>query len=163
MNFHQVAARLKQLLIARRLTISTAESVTAGHIQSAIASVGGSSAYFIGGVTAYCLAQKVRLLGVDEHHAAAVNCVSERVAIEMASGTRRMFGTSIGVSSTGYAEPAPEIGVESAHAYFAINVEDHTITARVDCAGLARVDAQQRIAGEALAALVHELEAQRTD
>ena len=80
-----VAAELKPLLLGPPpLTLAVAESLTAGHVQARIAAVSGASAYFLGGVTAYALAQKVALLGVDRAAAERVNCVSADVARQTA-------------------------------------------------------------------------------
>ena len=86
-----VAAELKALLLAEpKLTLAVAESLTAGNVQAQIAGVSGASGYFLGGVTAYSIEEKVRLLGVNRAGAKKVNCVSARVAEEMARG-RRIF------------------------------------------------------------------------
>ena len=69
------ASRIAALLIARQAKLAVAESVTAGRIQALIATVSGASNFFEGGLVAYSLSQKVRLLGVDSDHAEAVNCV----------------------------------------------------------------------------------------
>ena len=102
----------------RAIRICVAESLTSGLLQSRIASVSGASDYFVGGITAYNIDQKVGLLGVDRAHATEVNCVSERVAIEMANGAIKMFGADIAVATTGYAEPNDQ--VEIPFACFAI-------------------------------------------
>lgn len=98
------AKGLSEYLRQLKLTISTGESLTGGLIASSISSVSGSSKYFQGGICCYSLNQKVEHLGVDRDHAASCNCVSERVAAEMASGAARLFGTDIALSTTGYAE-----------------------------------------------------------
>jgi nicotinamide mononucleotide (NMN) deamidase PncC len=62
-----VSRELPELLLREpRLTLAVAESVTAGHVQSRVAAVSGASGFFLGGVTAYSLEQKVKLLGVDQ-------------------------------------------------------------------------------------------------
>ena len=60
--------------------LAVAESITCGRLQARIGAISGASAFFRGGVTAYTLEGKVRLLGVDRAHAAKVGCVSRRVA-----------------------------------------------------------------------------------
>lgn len=100
-----IPVELKHLCDQRKLTLAVAESASAGHMAATIASVKGASTFFEGGVVVYNHKQKVRLLGVDAKHASVVNCVSNQVAVEMASGVRGSFGTSIGIAITGYAEP----------------------------------------------------------
>jgi nicotinamide-nucleotide amidase len=64
-----------------------------------------SHSFFLGGITAYNIEQKVRLLGIDRAHAELVDCVSPRVPEEMAEGVSNMFQADIGLATTGYAEP----------------------------------------------------------
>lgn len=84
-----LAAAIKKHCDAQQLTLATAESVTVGHLQASIAGVSGASSFFQGGITAYTVDQKVQLLGIDRRHADEVDCVSERVAAEMAQARQR--------------------------------------------------------------------------
>lgn len=102
---------LHEQMLKSGLTIATAESCTVGLIMSYLGSNSGSSAYFKGGICAYDQDAKVMLLGVDAEHAAEVNCVSERVAMEMATGVADRFGADIGIATTGYVEPCPDEGI----------------------------------------------------
>lgn len=116
---------LKELLVAEpRRTLAVAESLTCGHLQARVGAVSGASGYFLGGVTAYTLDRKVALLGVDRAAAAAVNCVSEDVARQMAAGAARMFGSDFGAATTGYAEPDPAGGVVEPFACWALARRD---------------------------------------
>lgn len=131
------ATELKNLCVrAPRLTLAVAESVTCGLVQARIGAVAGASEYFLGGVTAYSLEQKVKLLGVDRAHAKKVNCVSREVAEQMARGACALFGSDLAVATTGYAEPfdfaqggpfgsaegglAPAKGIEQPFAWWAL-------------------------------------------
>ncbi len=154
------AGELKTLLLrAPRRTIAVAESLTAGFLQSAIASVSGASGFFLGGVSAYNIDQKVRLLGVDRASARRVDCVSAEIAAQMAQGVARLFGSALGLATTGYAEPAPDHDILSPFAWWAL-VERRrgrvfaSRAGRVECPGATRVEAQQMVAGAALAELV---------
>lgn len=111
---------LKVYLTADGLKIAVAESLTCGRLQAALGSISGASTFFEGGITAYSLEQKIRLLGVDAEHAQRVNSVSQRVAFELAHGACRLFRTDLGIGTTGYAEANPENGVTEPMAYFAI-------------------------------------------
>ena len=147
------AEELKALMLAEpRWTLAVAESLTAGKLQARIASVSGASSYFLGGITAYSLEQKVRHLGVERAHAEAVNCVSATVAEQMARGVCRMFGAEVGAATTGYAEPAPQLGVSVPFAWWAVVVktakdaEFAVRTGLVEVAGASRVEVQRRVA-----------------
>ena len=163
-----LAAELKELMLrAPRLTLAVAESVTAGQVQARVAAVAGASGFFLGGVTAYALEQKVKLLGVGRKHAAEVNCVSARVAEEMARGVCALFDADLGVATTGYAEP---IGLAQGGALAADGVAEPMAWwavarrgargkfsvrhGRVECPGASRAEAQAIVAEAALAELV---------
>lgn len=115
-----IADELRQRMTQRRLRLAAAESLTGGYLQSLISTAAGASEFFEGGIVAYSLRQKVDLLGVDREHAVAVNCVSARVAQEMAQGVCRRMGVDVGVATTGYASPDPEHNVTIPFAHIAI-------------------------------------------
>jgi nicotinamide-nucleotide amidase len=146
------------LLGPPRRTVAVAESLTAGHVQARIAAVSGASNYFLGGVTAYSLAQKVKLLGVDRVHAERVNSVSSDVAEQMARGACTLFGADVGVATTGYAEPSAVDGVLVPFAWWAVTrrgeggrfVFRH---GRIECPGASRIETQAMVAEAAIAEL----------
>jgi nicotinamide-nucleotide amidase len=92
-------------MVARGLTIATAESCTGGRIASALTSVPGSSKSFIGGIVAYDNAVKIDQLGVDPAVIDAHGAVSEETVLQMARGVRERFGASLGFATTGIAGP----------------------------------------------------------
>ena len=55
-----------KLLIAKKLTVSTAESCTGGTVSKMITNISGSSSYFNGSIISYSNQSKIELLGVDE-------------------------------------------------------------------------------------------------
>jgi nicotinamide-nucleotide amidase len=156
------AAELKPLLLRRpALTLAAAESLTAGHLQVRLASVAGASDYFLGGVTAYTINQKVKLLGVNRAHARAVNCVSQRVAVEMAAGAAKLFGADLAVATTGYAEPSPKQKVRTPHAWWALCHRHRgaavMLSGLVEVPGADRITVQERVAEAVLTELVNYL------
>jgi nicotinamide-nucleotide amidase len=99
-------AELKALLLrAPRRTLAVAESMTCGHLQARIGAVSGASEFFLGGITAYTLDEKVRHLGVKRAAAEPVNSVSAAVAEQMARGACVLFDSDFALATTGYAEP----------------------------------------------------------
>jgi nicotinamide-nucleotide amidase len=154
------ALELKALMLdAPRLTLAVAESLTAGNVQARVASVSGSSEYFLGGVTAYSLEQKVKLLGVDRTAAKKVKCVSAEVAEQMARGACALFGADVAVATTGYAEPSVADQVTAPFAWWAVAQRGRggkfsVRHGRVECPGATRTDAQKIVADAALAELV---------
>ena len=100
-----IEGRVGALLRHSNLTVSTAESCTGGLIGDRITDVSGSSAYFRGGVIAYCNRVKRDMLGVKEDAILEHGAVSEAVAIQMAAGVRDRLETDIGLSATGILGP----------------------------------------------------------
>ena len=145
---------LKPLMLAKpALTVAVAESLTSGHLQALIGSVSGASGYFLGGVTAYTLEQKVALLKVERAVAEPVNCVSAQVAEQMARGVCELFGSTFGAATTGYAEP-PSAGA-APQAYWCIVLRGEGVMAsgKIEAPGLTRAEVQRDVAlrvGEAL-------------
>ena len=141
------------------LTLAVAESLTSGHLQTAIGAQSGASDFFLGGITAYSIDQKVAHLGVDRDEAEASNAVSERVADQMALGACRLFGSSLGAATTGYAEASPESGIRSPQAFWALarSVDTGSIVVRrgfIEMPGLNRVMVQRAVSEKVLSALL---------
>lgn len=151
---------LKQLMLASPpLTLAVAESVTGGRLQAHVTALSGASTFFVGGLTAYTIAQKVKLLGVDHATAAAADCVSLEVARQMAAGAVRLFNADLALSTTGYAEAYAEQNVTVPHGYYALahRVGDEVKIVReerLESPGASRVDAQEFILNAAMAALL---------
>ncbi len=93
------------LLVARRVTVATAESVTGGLIASTLVSVPGSSDTFREGFVTYGNEAKMSRLGVARATLEAHGAVSEEVCREMAEGARAAAGTDYALSTTGIAGP----------------------------------------------------------
>lgn len=104
-NQDKIEEILSEILTQNQLTISTAESCTAGKIASLIASVPGSSAYFKGGIIPYQSQIKQRLLGVDADILKTHSVVSEAVVLDMAKKCQKLFDTDIAIATTGVAGP----------------------------------------------------------
>ena len=161
-------AELKALmLVAPGLTLAAAESLTCGRVQARVGEVSGASNFFLGGITAYSLDEKVWHLGVTRAAARRVNSVSANVAEEMARGVCRLFRSDLGVATTGYAEPSPADDVAAPFAWWAIahaprGGKDRgrfirVWSGRVECPGASRVDAQQFVSDAVLTELVEYL------
>ncbi|KQR95667.1 damage-inducible protein CinA [Chryseobacterium sp. Leaf180] len=89
-------------------SIAVAESVTSGFLQFSFSQMDKASDFFRGGITAYSLGEKVRLLEVNQLEAKSCNCVSEKISQQMAVGVSKLFRTDWGIGVTGYAVPVPE-------------------------------------------------------
>jgi competence/damage-inducible protein CinA-like protein len=89
----------------RGLTVATAESCTGGLLAARLTERPGSSAWVLGGVTAYANSAKEQLLGVPADVLAEHGAVSPEVAVALAEGARARFGADVGVGITGVAGP----------------------------------------------------------
>ena len=92
-------------LLARGLTIATAESCTAGLLVARLTERPGSSAYVVGGVATYANSAKQEFVGVPAELIERFGAVSAEVAEAMARGVRASFGVDVGVGITGIAGP----------------------------------------------------------
>ncbi len=155
---------LRQLMVGPPpLTLAVAESMTGGRVQALITAEAGASEFFLGGITAYTLAQKVRHLGVGRHAAEAVDCVSAEIARQMARGACALFEADIAVATTGYAEPAPVRGFAEPGVFWALCRrvpvgEEVWREGFLRLAGLDRAAAQDRAAREVVTELAKYLQ-----
>lgn len=123
-------------LIEKQISVSTAESFTGGLIGKLFTDVPGSSAIFYGGVIAYINEIKEGLLGVKRETIEKYTEVSFEAAREMAEGARRVFGSDIAISTTGFAGPTG--GNESdpvGTVYVAIATNEKTMVFRTEYKG----------------------------
>ena len=101
----ELAASLGARMVAKRLTLCTAESCTGGWIAKTVTDIAGSSAWFDCGLAAYSYEAKQALLGVRPETLEHFGAVSRETAIEMVSGALVHSGASISVAVTGIAGP----------------------------------------------------------
>ena len=106
-HIRELATEIVDALRQRNETLSTAESLTAGGLSSAIVRIPGASDVFTGGITAYSDDIKISHLFVDAQLIAERTSISQEVAIAMAQGAMRSFGTTWAIATTGVAGPNP--------------------------------------------------------
>lgn len=104
-NDDSLASKLQEILVENRLTISAAESMTAGLFQSELASIPGMGEVLAGGMITYTEEIKVEQLGVQQQIISSSGVVSRECAEAMATRIREKFGTNIGIGITGAAGP----------------------------------------------------------
>lgn len=105
-GFRDISEAVGEILTEKKLTLSTAESCTAGYISKRITDVPGSSNYFVGGIVTYSNRAKEQLLKVRGETLRKYGAVSEKTAKEMAAGALELFGSSLSISVTGIAGPS---------------------------------------------------------
>lgn len=100
-----LAFAVGELLKSKGLTLSVAESCSAGLLGSEICSVAGSSSYFLGGIICYSNESKIRELNVSPANLESYGAVSSETAFELAKNARERFDTDFALSITGIAGP----------------------------------------------------------
>ena len=113
-------------LTARRLTLATAESLTAGLLAATVADIPGASRVLRGGVIVYATELKTTLAGVDPQLIATHGVVSAEVARSLALGAAERCGADIGIGLTGVAGPGPEAGVAAGTVFLAVQLGTRT-------------------------------------
>ncbi len=96
---------LARELNGRKARLALAESCTGGLIAHLLTNVPGSSAWFLGGVTAYANSIKTNVLGVPEEMIAAHGAVSAEVVLAMARGVRDLLDADMALAVSGIAGP----------------------------------------------------------
>ncbi len=100
-----LASKTVEMLLDNKLTISAAESLTAGLFQSELAEIPGVGDALVGGVITYTEEAKIKQLGISKELFTTHGIVSSECAAAMASAVRKKFDTDIGIGLTGAAGP----------------------------------------------------------
>ncbi|RPJ08293.1 MAG: nicotinamide-nucleotide amidohydrolase family protein [Spirochaetaceae bacterium] len=96
---------LLDCLIAQKLTISFAESITGGQMAGEFVKNPGASKALVGGIIAYSNELKEKLLGVSSETLIRSGAVSQDTVSEMAYGLRKTTGADVCISVSGIAGP----------------------------------------------------------
>ncbi len=104
-QMESLPAVVQRKMIERGLTVSVAESCTAGMIGASLTDLPGSSAFFKGGILAYADGVKSRLLGVPEDMITEHGAVSRPVVEAMALGAKACLNTDYALAVSGISGP----------------------------------------------------------
>ncbi|MCR5127454.1 MAG: CinA family protein [Lachnospiraceae bacterium] len=113
---------LTELLIAKKMTITTMESATSGQIASLITDTEGSSAVLKGAFVTYCNEAKI-MQGVPAAVIEKYTVYSKETAEAMASACAGVYNADIGIGVTGTMgniDPANEAASVPGQVYYAI-------------------------------------------
>jgi len=113
-----------RILKEKGLTITSAESCTAGLFPAAITDVAGASEVMSSAYITYSSESKIKELGVPAELIEHYGVVSAEVAEVMAQGALKRSGADIAVSVTGYAGPEADPGREAGEAYIGYATAD---------------------------------------
>ncbi len=94
-----------ELLKEKQLTVTTAESCTAGLLAGRIMNVPGASSIYNEGYITYSNHAKEKLLGVSHETLETYGAVSSQTASEMAAGAAKAAGADVALAVTGIAGP----------------------------------------------------------
>lgn len=156
-NNDSLASSAAKLLLEQGLTISVAESLTAGLFQSELASISGISETLIGGVVTYTADSKMNQLGVAKEVINEHGVVSEECSIAMATRVKAMFGSDIGVGLTGAAGPSSHDNNPAGTVWIALSLPDNRIkTYKLDLNGMRNTN-RLRAVKRTFYALIQEL------
>lgn len=120
--------QLIKILKEKELTISCAESLTAGLFAASLARYPGISKIFQGGVVTYSAEAKRMILQVPEQIIEEYGVVSSECASEMARGVKNLFHTDVAVSFTGNAGPDTLEGKPVGLVYIGIGIHQTVFT-----------------------------------
>ncbi len=98
-------AAVGNLLVAKRLSLGVAESLTGGLIAARLTEAPGGSAWLKGGIVSY--ASKVKFSVLDVPEGPVVSAVAAKA---MAEGVRKVLDSDIGIAVTGVAGPGQQEG-----------------------------------------------------
>lgn len=102
-----LSSKAAELLLQQSLTISAAESLTAGLFMSELSEQAGISASLKGGTVVYNEEEKQRQLHVPKELIEKYGVVSKECAAALAQQVKLKFNSDIGVGLTGVAGPDP--------------------------------------------------------
>ena len=97
--------KISRRLIAKKQTLSLAESCSGGLLSDKITNVPGCSQCFLGAVVCYANSAKIKLLNVQPNTLKKYGAVSKPSAQEMAFGVQKLFQTDYAIAVTGIAGP----------------------------------------------------------
>jgi nicotinamide-nucleotide amidase len=97
--------------------VAVAESLTSGALASRLGAGSDAQSWYAGGIVAYQLRVKQRVLGVDP----GIDPCSAECATQMAAGVRALLGADVSVATTGVGGPGPDNGHEPGTVYIAVS------------------------------------------
>ncbi|MFF7309315.1 nicotinamide-nucleotide amidohydrolase family protein [Streptomyces sp. NPDC008137] len=158
MTVEDIAAQLGSLLRAGGLSVSTAESLTGGMLGATITATPGASDYYRGGAITYATDSKATVLSVSEATLASDGPVSPATAEQMARGVRELFGSSLGLSTTGVAGPTGQDGKPVGLVHIGVSDAERTVSHEFTSTGRTRDEVRRQAVERALSLLVEHLD-----
>ncbi|UQS85186.1 nicotinamide-nucleotide amidohydrolase family protein [Apilactobacillus apisilvae] len=102
----KIDSSIIEKMIQKNISITAAESLTAGMFQSTLGGISGVSAIFPGGFVTYANEAKESMLDIPSTVIDQYGVVSNENAIWMAKQAKNKMNTDVGISFTGVAGPS---------------------------------------------------------
>ena len=138
-----LASLVVEELKKRQISITAAESLTAGLFQASIADFSGVSAIFKGGFVTYSLEEKAKMLDIPQAELEIHGVVSTYTAEKMAEQAREKTASDIGISLTGVAGPERLEGHPAGTVFIGLSQASGTEVIRVNIGGRSRTDVRK--------------------
>ena len=138
-----LASLVVEELKKRQISITAAESLTAGLFQASLADFSGVSAIFKGGFVTYSLEEKAKMLDIPQTELEIHGVVSAYTAEKMAEQAREKTASDIGISLTGVAGPESLEGHPAGTVFIGLSQESGTEVIRVNIGGRSRTDVRK--------------------
>ena len=138
-----LASLVVEELKKRQISITAAESLTAGLFQASLADFSGVSAIFKGGFVTYSLEEKAKMLDIPQTELEIHGVVSTYTAEKMAEQAREKTASDIGISLTGVAGPESLEGHPAGTVFIGLSQESGTEVIRVNIGGRSRTDVRK--------------------
>jgi nicotinamide-nucleotide amidase len=134
----KIARNIHRLMKKKGLTLSVAESCTAGLISHYLTTVPGASSIFIADVVAYSAEAKKKILGIPQRVLDVHGVISGQTAIQMARRVRTLTNTDAAVSTTGNLGPGLLEHKPKGLVYVAVSTRKKTIAKKLLLTGSRR-------------------------
>ncbi|MGG0643723.1 competence/damage-inducible protein A [Sporosarcina gallistercoris] len=155
-----LSSKAASLLTGAGLTISAAESLTAGLFTALLAEEPGISASFKGGMTVYDAEAKTKHLGIERQLIDTYGTVSAECAEALAEKIRDHFQTDIGIGLTGAAGPDSHDGQPAGTVWIGLSYKETSEAYKLRLSG-SRNTNRLRAANFALFYLIRKLESEK--
>jgi len=150
------AAAAVHVLVERRQTLASAESLTGGLIAATIVEIPGVSTVFRGGFVVYATDLKHTLAGVPDDLLDERGAVDPDVALALATGTRERCTADWALATTGVAGPELQDGKPVGLVYVAVAGPDGATVRELNLTG-SRASIRTETASAVLELLADEL------
>jgi PncC family amidohydrolase len=146
MNFYHVIMTMQMNLPS----VAVAECATCGTVSAEFGKVWGAAGYFKGSIITYDISNKVKYLNLPEKLVSDFVNRPKEVVEAMARGVCEMFGSKVGISTSGFATPYAPKGIKIPYIWYAVyNNETRQVveTGRIENAELLSRGAFQKKVG----------------